>query len=105
MAQVEVRLERTVQGVLIQVYGRGSGIADSQQQVFTQPLGRGDHSRNSQSGGYGLGLSIAKRIAENQQGSLLLSNRQGGGLCVRIFIAQRKADTRPSTVAHGSQGG
>lgn len=64
-----------------------------------------DHSRNSQSGGHGLGLSIAKRIAENQQGSLLLSNRQGGGLCVRIFIAQRKADTRPSTVAHGSQGG
>lgn len=95
MAQVEVRLQRTEQGVLIQVDDRGPGIADSQLQVITQPFVRGDHSRNSQSGGYGLGLSIAKRIAENHQGSLLLSNRQGGGLCVQIFIAQRKADTAP----------
>ncbi|WP_312388034.1 ATP-binding protein [Pseudomonas sp.] len=93
--QVEVRLERTEQGVLIQVDDRGPGIADSQLQVITQPFVRGDHSRNCQSGGYGLGLSIAKRIAENHQGSLLLSNRQGGGLCVRIFIAQRRADTPP----------
>lgn len=95
MAQVEVRLQRTEQGVLIQVYGRDPGIADSQLQVITQPFVRGDHSRDSQSGVYGLGLSIAKRIAENHQGTLLLSNRQGGGLCVRIFIAQRKADTAP----------
>jgi signal transduction histidine kinase len=45
-----------------------------------QPYYRVESSRNRESGGTGLGLAIAQQLTAALGGTLLLSNREGGGL-------------------------
>ena len=84
--EVSVTLERANSGVLIHIDDRGPGIAPGLLATVTDPFVRGEGSRNQSSGGYGLGLSIAQRIAGSHGGELLLMNREGGGLRVSVAL-------------------
>ena len=84
--QVEIIVQRSPQGLSIEVQDRGPGIAEHLLASITDPFVRGDDSRNSQLGGYGLGLSIARRIAQSHGGSLTVRNRSGGGLSVQVYL-------------------
>ena len=53
---------------------------------MTRAFYRGEPSRNRETGGAGLGLSIAKAIAEAHGGRLTLANREGGGLVATISL-------------------
>jgi signal transduction histidine kinase len=44
-----------------------------------EPFTRLEASRNSATGGAGLGLTLARAIADQHGGSLVLANRQQGG--------------------------
>ena len=83
---ITLEVERSSNGVTLRINDRGPGIAQAVLQSITDPFVRADHSRNDQSGGFGLGLSIAKRIAVSHKGSLTLSNRAGGGLTACVFL-------------------
>ena len=83
---ITLEVERSSNGVTLRINDRGPGIAPAVLQSITDPFVRADHSRNDQSGGFGLGLSIAKRIAVSHKGSLTLSNREGGGLTACVFL-------------------
>ena len=83
---ITLEVERSSRGVTLRINDRGPGIAQAVLQSITDPFVRADHSRNDQSGGFGLGLSIAKRIAVSHKGSLTLSNRAGGGLTTCVFL-------------------
>lgn len=83
---ITLEVERSSSGVTLRINDRGPGIAPAVLQSITDPFVRADHSRNDQSGGFGLGLSIAKRIAVSHKGSLTLSNREGGGLSACVFL-------------------
>ncbi|QHG68052.1 ATP-binding protein [Pseudomonas putida] len=84
--QVSVTLETAITGVYIHIDDRGPGIAPGLLATITDPFVRGEGSRNQASGGYGLGLSIAQRIASSHGGELLLRNREGGGLRVSVLL-------------------
>lgn len=58
----------------------GPGLTDEQIRTLVEPFARGEQSRNRATGGAGLGLSIARDIAEGEGGTLTLANRPGGGL-------------------------
>lgn len=45
-----------------------------------EPFARGETSRNRATGGAGLGLTIARAVAERHGGTLVLRNRSEGGL-------------------------
>lgn len=60
---------------LIQIEDDGPGIAADQIEAMMQPFTRGEPSRNSATGGAGLGLTLARAIAEQHGGSLVLVNR------------------------------
>jgi len=64
----------------------GPGLTDEQIRTLVEPFARGEESRNRATGGAGLGLSIAREIAEGEGGSLTLANRAGGGLDVVIAL-------------------
>lgn len=82
----EVSVTGTAARVSIHVADRGPGIEEAELEKVQQPFFRLDESRNRDTGGSGLGLTIAKAIAESHGGELSLSNREGGGLVASISI-------------------
>jgi len=75
-----VRVRDNPKSLEIIVADDGPGIPkDKLEQVF-EPFFRLDESRSRESGGVGLGLSIARDIARAHGGSLELRNRAQGGL-------------------------
>ena len=65
---------------VIAVEDRGPGIAPERLADVMEPFVRGEASRSADTGGAGLGLSIARTVAQAHGGTLMLSNREGGGL-------------------------
>ncbi|MCE1116361.1 MULTISPECIES: ATP-binding protein [Pseudomonas] len=83
---VSITLEAGGNSVYIHIDDRGPGIDPGLLTTVTAPFVRGESSRNQASGGYGLGLSIAQRIAASHAGELTLGNRDGGGLRVSVLL-------------------
>jgi len=64
--------------LVFQVVDRGPGIAPSEQQQIFEPFYR-PAGAPADAGAAGLGLSIAKRLAESQGGRVFYADRPGGG--------------------------
>lgn len=60
---------------VIRVVDGGRGIPEGQIERMFQPFTRGEPSRNTGTGGAGLGLTLARAIADQHGGRLLLANR------------------------------
>lgn len=77
-----VGLTRQAGSVILTVEDDGSGIPEGDLARMLEPFTRGDPSRNRGTGGAGLGLTLARAIAEQHGGSLTLTNRTapGGGV-------------------------
>lgn len=65
--------------LLLTVADTGPGIAPQDLPHVFKPLHRGEASRNRQTGGAGLGLSIAQQIFQAHGGELSVTNRASGG--------------------------
>ena len=77
-------------GIAIEVEDDGPGIAPEERDKVFAPFYRSDSARTLKEGsGFGLGLSIVRAIAEGHRGSLTLSDREGGGLKVRLAWPRR----------------
>ena len=68
------------------VSDRGPGIPDELMDKVFEPYFRVEGSRNRASGGTGLGLPIAKNMAQLNGGTLTLANRSEGGLTVTLRL-------------------
>ncbi|MDN6859304.1 HAMP domain-containing sensor histidine kinase [Pseudomonas sp. CAN2814] len=88
-AQVEV--ERDSQGVVcVRVTDDGPGIPEEELAEVVKPFYRVESSRNRSTGGTGLGLAIAQQLSQALGGTLTLSNRASGGLCVQLELPPAK---------------
>lgn len=83
---VTVRLTQTGSRCTIDVEDRGPGIPDDRIDAMFQPFVRISEARDRASGGYGLGLAIAKRVVDASGGTIRAHNREGGGLRVSIDL-------------------
>jgi signal transduction histidine kinase len=71
---------------VVDVRDHGQGIdPDDVPHVFT-PFFRADRSRRRETGGVGLGLTLARRIVEAHGGTIDLESRRGEGTRVRIIL-------------------
>ncbi len=73
-------------GIRIIVSDDGHGIPESMHEEVFKPFRRLDDSRNSETGGVGLGLSIARDIARNHGGDITLAKAKQGGLAATLFL-------------------
>jgi signal transduction histidine kinase len=64
----------------------GPGIPEDRLRDVFQPFLRLEQSRSHETGGHGLGLSIARSIVLEHGGTITLSNRKDGGLCARVVL-------------------
>jgi len=62
------------------VRDEGPGIPEGELERVFEPFHRLERSRNRSTGGTGLGLTIARNIAQAHRGELVLHNRPAGGL-------------------------
>ncbi len=72
--------------ILISIVDNGIGInKDKLKQVFDR-FYQADLSRNNQTEGYGLGLSIAKSIVDLHNGNIVISSIEDKGTTVRVYL-------------------
>ena len=65
-----ISIEKTEPWIEVAIADRGPGIPDEMQEKVLQPFFRLDPSRNRDTGGTGLGLSVASRIIQRHHGTL-----------------------------------
>ena len=83
-----VTVERSAGAARICIRDGGPGIAPEQLAKVFEPFYRIETSRSRDSGGTGLGLTIARNIAEQHGASVTLANRPEGGLEVSLVLPQ-----------------
>lgn len=81
-----VTLAATPQSLHISVDDTGPGIPQDQLDRVIKPFYRLDRSRNSETGGIGLGLAITQNIVHAHGGTFRLTNLKQGGLRAEIQL-------------------
>lgn len=74
---VKVSLTKSGDKKIFSVYNTGSGIRDDEKDKIFERFYRSDDSRSRNTGGYGLGLAIARSIIDYHKFKLNIENSQG----------------------------
>jgi len=72
--------------ILVCVLDSGPGIAETHIKRIFEPFYRVDEARDRNSGGHGLGMAIAASAVRRHGGRISASNRQVGGLEVKVVL-------------------
>jgi signal transduction histidine kinase len=83
---VEVSAVQDGETVVLRVTDDGPGIPEADLANLFEPFFRVDRSRSKKSGGYGLGLSICKRILEAHGGGITVENNAGRGATFTLTL-------------------
>jgi signal transduction histidine kinase len=83
-----VTAERTKGAARIRIRDSGPGIEAAELARVFEPFYRVESSRSRESGGTGLGLTIARNIAEQHGGTISLANHPEGGLEVTLVLPE-----------------
>jgi two-component system OmpR family sensor kinase len=77
---------------VISVEDDGTGLPEEELETVFEPFARGERSRNRETGGAGLGLSVARQAARGAGGDVTLINRPEGGLTA-LMVLPLKTET------------
>ncbi len=86
--RVAIRVEPDAQGVRLTVADNGPGIAPEHQAHVFDRLYRVDSSRSRGTGGFGLGLAIAKQLVELHGGRIGVESTPGGGATFFVVLPE-----------------
>ena len=82
--EVEVSGSEKANGIFIQIKDRGPGLSDADKENVFKPYYRLENKLNDSHSG--LGMGIARNIANIHGGELELKDRAGGGLIVEVYF-------------------
>jgi signal transduction histidine kinase len=85
---VKVTVDRINGAARIRIRDAGPGIPEAELARVFDPFYRVETSRSRESGGTGLGLTIARNIAEQHGGSIMLANHPEGGLEATLMLPE-----------------
>lgn len=86
--QARITLAKDGSVAVIRIADAGPGIPATDIAAMFEPFARGEASRNRETGGAGLGLTLARAIAEQHGGTLRLANTLGAGGAVQGLVAE-----------------
>ena len=84
--RAEVSLEYHDGDAVFAISDRGPGLPQDRLEAVFEPFHRLEASRSRETGGSGLGLSIARTILRAHGGDVTLKNRNGGGLTATVRL-------------------
>lgn len=85
-SEIYVSLERKGRKIIYQISNETDQIAKGNQDVLFERFYRSDASRNSATGGSGIGLSVAKAVAEAHHGKLTAESKDGKSLTITLTV-------------------
>ncbi len=88
-ASIEIALHENKSHAFIEVRDHGEGVAEQLRTKIFERFYRVDNSRNSETGGSGIGLSIVATIVERHGGTIVCEETPGGGATFRISIPKK----------------
>ncbi|MDG2064702.1 MAG: HAMP domain-containing sensor histidine kinase, partial [SAR324 cluster bacterium] len=83
---IKVSLSMDESEVQLKIQDYGQGIPDEEMDLIFEPFYRVDKSRNKNTGGYGLGLSLCKTIVEAHGGTIFVKSNMGQGTIFLIIL-------------------
>jgi signal transduction histidine kinase len=84
-SEIEIKTEIDNENCYISISDQGEGVIEDSLEKIFEPFHRLDTSRNRETGGFGLGLSLVKQIVELHKGSVNAFNHPNG-LLVKLSI-------------------
>lgn len=84
--EAKVVVEDSPTCLTLSIQDQGQGIPEAEHEKAFEPFYRLEGSRNRETGGTGLGLTIARNIAHSHGGEVTLHNLPQGGLEVRLKL-------------------
>ena len=99
--RARVRVAKGLESIDIVIEDDGPGIPDAHAERVFAPFFRLEHSRNRETGGVGLGLSIARTIARHHGGDITLASRATGmSAVISLPLASLAPQLPPSHEPH-----
>ena len=83
---INIRILDEVDSVRVEIEDNGKGISTKDLGKIFERFYRTDASRNSSTGGSGIGLSIVKKIIEDHGGYIWATSKDGEGTCLHFVI-------------------
>lgn len=84
-SEIEIKTKIDNENCYISISDQGEGVIEESLEKIFEPFHRLDTSRNRETGGFGLGLSLVKQIVELHKGSVNAFNNPNG-LLVKLSI-------------------
>jgi len=85
---VRIMIETQDAHHVLKIRDNGQGIPESDLSFIFEPFYRVDKSRSKKTGGYGLGMSLCKKIIEVHKGTIKIESEVGKGTTVIISLPQ-----------------
>jgi two-component system, OmpR family, sensor histidine kinase VanS len=94
-----------VKAVVLTVENTGEKLSPQLVSTLTEPFQRGTERIRADQAGVGLGLAIVKSIVQAHDGTLTITPRPAGGLCVAVQLPAAPAASadRPSSSVQGTE--
>ena len=83
---VEILVQRQDAQLLFTVADHGQGMSAEEVERATEPFYRADPARSRDTGGFGLGLYLCRRIAEAHAGEIKIVSKQGKGTRITLVL-------------------
>ena len=83
---IEISIVENNDSVIVKVKDDGQGVPDKDLPHIFEPFYRVDQSRSKENGGYGLGLSLCKKIMEAHNGQIKIQNNAQRGITAELIF-------------------
>ena len=83
---IALTLKKKGKKILLEVYNDADGLPQGKLDVLFERFYRLDSSRNSGTGGSGIGLSVAQAIVQAHKGRITAENKTGNGLTITVLL-------------------